>query len=464
MIAKAFEGVTGTSNEYAELRKAKANFEELQRRWNDALADATETFNGAQGAQNADASEQYSNRIQKGMTDAERYEILKDVSITAVPVNYEAIQTELNGTSLEELETAIKSKAEKPLREFAKKIGIIKDSYHNKDIDIDFGFTMRGLNKSLFSQMNYGGSYADLAKVFSVMNDVVANAELIEVHDDYKRGTEKANRNLINTFVLMNAVQDGSDIIPVELEVMHLESAPNRLYVNVALGKIKEAEVMVNSKRIKSEGTSLFSTFTYSIHSLFQNINSQDGEFLKYVPDQFLNNAQKSAKREALEKRERKIAELRNEVDNNERYSLRKSTDTEYAELAKDPEKNAARLSAMVESAAKEAGYDSPLLYHGTQSFGFTNFGLSKMDDGRSIFLTSSPEIASTYSGVGGSRRITDRMIAAFFRHVSTYLPKPNCTRIPKRRYGCSSITNATRSELVTAAAVLHAGGRRMRR
>lgn len=54
MIAKAFEGVTGTSNEYAELREAKANFEELQRRWNDALADAAETFNGAQGAQNAE--------------------------------------------------------------------------------------------------------------------------------------------------------------------------------------------------------------------------------------------------------------------------------------------------------------------------------------------------------------------------------------------------------------------------
>ena len=62
MIAKAFEGVTGTSNEYAELREAKANFEELQRRWNDALADATETFNGAQGAQNADAVIQYSMR------------------------------------------------------------------------------------------------------------------------------------------------------------------------------------------------------------------------------------------------------------------------------------------------------------------------------------------------------------------------------------------------------------------
>lgn len=64
MIAKAFESVTGTSNEYAELREAKANFEELQRRWNDALADATETFNGAQGAQqeNGTQGEKYSLR------------------------------------------------------------------------------------------------------------------------------------------------------------------------------------------------------------------------------------------------------------------------------------------------------------------------------------------------------------------------------------------------------------------
>lgn len=407
MIAKAFESVTGTSNEYAELREAKANFEELQRRWNDALADAAETFNGAQGAQNADASEQYSNRIQKGMTDAERYNILKEVSITAIPADYSVIDTKLRGMSMQELETAIKSKAEKPIREYAKKIGIIKDSYRNKDIDIEFGFTMRGLNKSLFSQMSYGGSYADLAKVFSVMDDVVSNAELIEVHDDYKKGTRDENQNLLNTYVLLGTVLDGNSIIPVQMEVMQLSTIPNRLYVNVALSKIKEAEVMVNNPQNKSVRTSLFSASIYSIRDLLKNINSQDGEFLKYVPDQFLNSAQKSAKQDALARRERKMAALKNEMTDGEKYSLRKS-DTKYAELAKDPEKNAARLNAMVEAAAKEAGYDSPLLYHGTQSFGFTNFDLSKMDDGRSIFLTSSPEIASTYSGVGGSRRITD--------------------------------------------------------
>lgn len=88
------------------------------------------------------------------------------------------------------------------------------------------------------------------------------------------------------------------------------------------------------------------------------------------------------------------------------RYSSRTASDSEYLKLAQNPEENREALSKMVENAAREAGYDSPMLYHGTQSFGFTNFDLDKMDDKRSIFLTSNPDIAATYSGVAGSRNI----------------------------------------------------------
>lgn len=339
MIAKAFEGVTGTSNEYAELREAKANFEELQRRWNDALADATETFNGAQGAQNADVSEQYSNRIQKGMTDAERYAILKDVSIPAFSVDYKAIQKNLSGTSLEDLETAIKSKAEKPIREFAKNIKIIKN-YTNKDLDINFSFTInKGLNESLHRQMSVGGNYSDLVKAISLMDKVVPTAELIEMHDDYKKGTSKEKKGLMNTFVLFGAIRDYSSIIPIQLEVMQYNQKSNTLYVNVALSKIdvtalktKETDVAGETmRRNKSKQFPLLSASIYSIGSLFQNINSQDGEFLKYVPDQFLNNAQKSAKQDALARRDRKMAALKNEMLDGEKYSLRKD-DSEIPE------------------------------------------------------------------------------------------------------------------------------------
>ena len=55
------------------------------------------------------------------------------------------------------------------------------------------------------------------------------------------------------------------------------------------------------------------------------------------------------------------------------KYSISENTaerkdarDAEYLELAKDPVKNETRLREMVEEAAREAGYNSPKLYHGT--------------------------------------------------------------------------------------------------
>ena len=57
-----------------------------------------------------------------------------------------------------------------------------------------------------------------------------------------------------------------------------------------------------------------------------------------------------------------------------ELHSSRNNRDTEYMELAKDPEKNRGRLQKMVEDAAKEAGY-TRLFYHGSKKGGgFTQF------------------------------------------------------------------------------------------
>jgi hypothetical protein len=86
---------------------------------------------------------------------------------------------------------------------------------------------------------------------------------------------------------------------------------------------------------------------------------------------------------------------------NNSSFSI---SDEEYMSAAESGDTRLAQR--MVNEAAGEAGYNSPQLYHGTQNFGFTEFDPNKMGDGRSIFLTSSREIASTYSGVGGKRNI----------------------------------------------------------
>lgn len=387
MIAKAFEGVTGTSNEYAELREAKANFEELQRRWNDALADATETFNGAQGAQNAENAKNSMRKSAKSI--------------------YNNTDTQYNSVTKKLVAAGILSVNDQRL--FHQKVSELRNlGYQSfqKSRDGEYIFAIN--NKLVYTDANFNAP--GISKIITIKSEFANDFELVkELIYDY----EKGKSGYEETCCVIETVFSREGI------VTYIRLNGNTYAEQTGIG---EGE---NSRGFDGD---------YRIIGLREGNDSENGR------------------------------NLRGTNDVKERYSLRKSTNTEYAELAKDPEKNAARLNAMVEAAAKEAGYDSPLLYHGTQSFGFTNFDLSKMDDGRSIFLTSSPEIASTYSGVGGSRRITDRMIAAFFRHVSTNFPKPNCTRIPKRRYGCSSITNATRSELVTAAAVLHAGGRRMRR
>lgn len=90
---------------------------------------------------------------------------------------------------------------------------------------------------------------------------------------------------------------------------------------------------------------------------------------------------------------------------------LRKSVkDSEYLALAQNPEANEAELQKMVEEAAREAGYDSPILYHGTNAFGFTKLDVSHSDDEISFFVTDSEEIAYTYSNTNNTRRLSEEI------------------------------------------------------
>ena len=94
---------------------------------------------------------------------------------------------------------------------------------------------------------------------------------------------------------------------------------------------------------------------------------------------------------------------MQHNENNSEKQSAR---DVTYIDAVNRGDAKAAQK--LVDEAAKKSGYNSPLLYHGTHSFGFTNFDLERMDDKRSIFLTSSEKIASTYSGISGKRDIAN--------------------------------------------------------
>lgn len=77
------------------------------------------------------------------------------------------------------------------------------------------------------------------------------------------------------------------------------------------------------------------------------------------------------------------------------RYS-QKVFDDEYRKLAYNNPEEARKI---LEATAREHGYNSPILYHGSMDWGFTEFQPVMLDDGFSIFLTSDLDTAQTYAG-----------------------------------------------------------------
>ena len=63
----------------------------------------------------------------------------------------------------------------------------------------------------------------------------------------------------------------------------------------------------------------------------------------------------------------------------------------------------------MVREAAVANGYNSPILYHGTNQFGFTEIDFEKQDDGISFFMTDSVGTAMSYSGTDKVKGVNER-------------------------------------------------------
>ncbi len=83
-----------------------------------------------------------------------------------------------------------------------------------------------------------------------------------------------------------------------------------------------------------------------------------------------------------------------------------KELDEEYEAAVESGDEE--KQKRLVRQAAVQAGYDSPMLYHGTMDFGFTSLDTEKSDDKISFFATNKLSIASSYSGSNKERGITE--------------------------------------------------------
>ena len=104
------------------------------------------------------------------------------------------------------------------------------------------------------------------------------------------------------------------------------------LYMTVAMTKIKESDVVKKLQAGESAAaTSLLSDSNISIQDIFRSVKAGDGRFLTYVPDAFLNDAQKAAKRRAIQRQTEEYASYK--IDGNGRASVGvKNRNTETSE------------------------------------------------------------------------------------------------------------------------------------
>lgn len=87
---------------------------------------------------------------------------------------------------------------------------------------------------------------------------------------------------------------------------------------------------------------------------------------------------------------------LEEEGNSTPRFRVTPAMDNAYMDAVERGDM--AEAQRMVDEAAKAAGYDSPILYSGTDSFGFTVIDANQSDDKISFWATNDEDVAGTYT------------------------------------------------------------------
>lgn len=195
------------------------------------------------------------------------------------------------------------------------------------------------------------------------------------------------------------------------LEKMSKENpSAGKKFINAIKNVIAKIKKFITGDRGKTEEARLLESTAKDLQGIVDKYEKAVIEGLKN------QNAKIYTKKSSTESNN-SIEENNTEIQNNTRsgsFLSDSEVDNQYSQAVKNNDIETAQKlvdeKAMSWGAYSEDGKTPTKLYHGTQSFDFTEFALDKMDDGRSIFLTDSKEIASTYSGVDDVRKISERI------------------------------------------------------
>ena len=303
-ILNFFTGAARAYSKDAKLSKeARRHYKRFKKmfddfaKWNQGRNAETAVESVGDGKATRKSSDAITPKIKAGMSDDERYEVLKDRALKNIPtatgISADIMKKIPEISSWDDLNTYFGKSKKKLIARIAKEFGVIGRKYFNDDTQLSFEFSNRNFGESYDKQKH---NYAEFAKMFSVFDEVVENAIGVEVHN---KSEHKFDPTLDGMFVLMSAYQDGEFVVPVKLEVKKFKDKQNTLYVAISLEKIKMTELYARGDT-KNGVTQRTRSVNISIANIFKKINPSDKTFLKYIPDKFLTEVQLKAKNEAI--------------------------------------------------------------------------------------------------------------------------------------------------------------------
>lgn len=264
--------------------------------------------------------------------------------------------------------------------------------------------------------------YAELSKAIQdavgadTFNDAVdKHYSILEERNSDK--WQKMSEDKRQIYATREAVAEFSSDLVNQAKILEKMSKENpsvgKKFINLIKKVISKIKSILNDNRGMTDEARLLAN---NLASNAEKLQSIVDKYEKAVIEGLKNqNAKIYAKKSSIESNN-SIEENNTEIQNNTRsgsFLSDSEAENKYAEAVKSNDiETAQRLvddKAMSWGAYSEDGKTPTKLYHGTESFGFTAFDLSKMDDGASIFLTNKPEIASTYSGVDNLKKISEK-------------------------------------------------------
>lgn len=392
-IRKAFEGVEARHEE----AKAMLDYmDELTKLWDDALVEAAENRGGTQKGSSTKFSNDgrksnpaESEKIRPGMDDQQRTKILESKRIQA-PV-YDT-SNKVNAAEIQRLKGMYISRAGEIFKTIAEKCGVFR-TYRNEDVGITFSYSRSGLQESKHKQIERGGTAEDFGKMLTVLPQIIDGAVEIDAHTDRYAGTAREDNRLKEMHVLLGAFRDGTDVIPVQLEIKEYlpeVQQANKLYVTVTL-TTKEAGIMPGLHASQNETLSAGTPASeIRIADILRNVNDQNGKLVKYLPDSMLNEEQRAAKEKALEKDREYLNKLRERQVNERRESARGRRDSAGNKLSQQQQE------FFKDSKVRDKRGNLKVMYHGTPNGTFTVF-----NDG--TYFTENKEYADLYQNPGAS-------------------------------------------------------------